>query len=64
MPEAQRGLLAIGKANRRLVSDAIDSLAIDPRPGNSLLLRQPGNLRRLTVGDYRVILESRRTSRL
>lgn len=55
MPEAQRGLLALGKANRRLVSDGIDQLTFDPRPDNSMLLRQPGNLRRLKIGDYRVI---------
>jgi mRNA interferase RelE/StbE len=55
MPEAQRGLLALGKVIRRLVGDGIDQLAFDPRPDNSMLLRQPGNLRRLKIGDYRVI---------
>ena len=54
-PEAQRGLLAISRANRRLILDGIDSLAFDPRPDTSKLLRNAENLRRLTIGDYRVI---------
>jgi mRNA-degrading endonuclease RelE of RelBE toxin-antitoxin system len=55
MPEAQRGLEAISVANRRLIVDAIDDLATTPRPNNSKLLRKAENLRRLTIGDYRVI---------
>lgn len=47
--------MSIGRNNRRLVADAIDALANDPRPANSKLLRKAENLRRLTVGDYRVI---------
>ena len=54
-PEAQRGLLAISRANRRFIIDAIDGLANDPRPSNSKLLHKAQNLRRLTIGDYRVI---------
>ncbi len=54
-PEAQRGLQAISRGNRRLIIDAIDGLAGNPRPDNSKLLRKAENLRRLTVGDYRVI---------
>lgn len=54
-PEAQRGLLAISRGNRRLIINAIDELAETPRPDNSKLLRKAENLRRLTVGDYRVI---------
>ena len=55
MPEAQRGLSAVGRVNQRLISDAIDGLASDPRPANSKLLVKAENLRRLTIGDYRVI---------
>jgi mRNA-degrading endonuclease RelE of RelBE toxin-antitoxin system len=33
----------------------MDSLATNPRPDNSKLLVNSENLRRLTVGDYRVI---------
>jgi mRNA interferase RelE/StbE len=54
-PEAQRGLLSIAVMNRRLIIDALDGLATDPRPPNSKLLVNAENLRRLTVGDYRVI---------
>ena len=64
MPEADRALSAIGTANQRLIVDAIDQLASDPRPDNSKLLVKAENLRRLTVGDYRVIYgisESRQT---
>lgn len=63
MPEAQRGLLANTKSNQRLIGDAIDGLSLDPRPVNSKLLYKAENLRRLTVGDYRVlygIAESRK----
>jgi mRNA-degrading endonuclease RelE of RelBE toxin-antitoxin system len=55
MPEAQRGLSSIGKANRRLIIDGIDDLATNPKPPNSKRLINAENLRRLTVGDYRVI---------
>jgi len=53
--EAQTGLLSISRQNRRVVADAIDDLAFDPRPSTSKLLVKAENLRRLTVGDYRVI---------
>jgi len=56
MPEAQRGLSGItGKANLLLIRDAIDGLEINPRPDNSKRLVKAENLRRLTVGDYRVV---------
>jgi mRNA interferase RelE/StbE len=64
MPEAQRGFSALRKANQRLVSDGIDGLETNPRPFNSKLLVKAENLRRLTIGDYRVlygITESKRT---
>lgn len=54
-PEAKRGLLAIPRKNQPLIVDAIDSLAFSPRPESSKLLRTAENLRRLTVGDYRVL---------
>jgi mRNA interferase RelE/StbE len=54
-PEAQRGLLSIPRKNRPIIVDAIDGLACEPRPENSKLLRNAENLRRLRVGDYRVI---------
>ena len=54
-PEAQRGLLSIPRTNRQIIVDAIDGLATSARPSNSKLLRAAENLRRLTVGDYRVI---------
>ena len=38
-----------------MIADAIDGLATNPRPDSSKLLRKAENLRRLTVGDYRVI---------
>jgi hypothetical protein len=44
-PEAQRGLSAVGKANQRLIIDAIDGLAFNPRPSNSKLLYKAENLR-------------------
>jgi mRNA interferase RelE/StbE len=52
---AQRDSLALNKENRRLIAGAIDELAENPRPDNSIMLRRAHNLRRLTVGDYRVI---------
>jgi mRNA interferase RelE/StbE len=54
-PEAARGLRSISVTNQRLIVDAIDGLATNPRPENSKLLYKAENLRRLTVGDYRVI---------
>jgi|SRR5579863_8021133 len=54
-PEAQRGILSLSRTNRRLVVDAIDALSENPRPTNSKLLYKAENLRRLTVGDYRVL---------
>jgi len=54
-PEAQRCILSTPRTSRKLIVDAIDSLALDPRPELSKLLRGGENLRRLTVGDYRVI---------
>lgn len=50
--------------NRRLIVEAIDELASNPRPDNSKLLVNAANLRRLTVGDYRVlygVAENRQT---
>lgn len=54
-PEAKRGLLAVPRNNRQIIIDAIDGLARTARPSNSKLLYKAENLRRLTVGDYRVI---------
>jgi mRNA interferase RelE/StbE len=53
--EAQHGLLSIARNNRQIIIEAIDGLATSPRPDNSKLLYKAENLRRLTVGDYRVI---------
>jgi mRNA interferase RelE/StbE len=53
-PEAQRGLLSIARKNREIIIEAIDGLETNPRPDNSKLLYKAENLRRLTVGDYRV----------
>ena len=53
--EAKRGLNSVPRTNRQIIVDAIDGLAISPRPSKSKLLRASENLRRLTVGDYRVI---------
>jgi mRNA-degrading endonuclease RelE of RelBE toxin-antitoxin system len=53
--EAQRGLLSLSTPNRRLVIDAIEALSENPRPTNSKLLYKAENLRRLTIGDYRVL---------
>ncbi|HXP41917.1 MAG TPA: type II toxin-antitoxin system RelE/ParE family toxin [Candidatus Acidoferrales bacterium] len=64
MPEAQRGFSAIARPNQRVISYAIDELASDPRPANSEPLPNAENLRRLAVGDYRVIYgitESKKT---
>jgi len=54
-PEAQRGILSVPRTNRQIIIDAIDSLAVDARPSTSICLRNAENLRRLTVGDYRVV---------
>lgn len=54
-PEARRGLLSVPRSNRQIIVDAIDGLATNARPANSKLLYKAENLRRLTVGDYRVI---------
>lgn len=61
--EAERGLFSINKKNRGFIVDAIDDLAFDPRPPNSKLLVRAENLRRLTVGDYRVIYGVEESSR-
>jgi mRNA-degrading endonuclease RelE of RelBE toxin-antitoxin system len=52
---AKRGLLSVPRNNRPIIFEAIDDLATNPRPANSKLLYKAENLRRLTVGDYRVI---------
>jgi mRNA interferase RelE/StbE len=62
-PEAQRCILSIPRKSRPLLIDAIDSLAFTPRPEDSKLLRDGENLRRLTVGDYRVIYGIEETRR-
>jgi mRNA interferase RelE/StbE len=54
-PEAQRGLLSISRASQRQIKESIDRLALDPRPEDSKLLIKAENLRRLRVGDHRVI---------
>jgi len=55
--EAKRSLddSPITKENKRMIADAIDRLELEPRPENSLRLVTGENLRRLTVGDYRVV---------
>ena len=53
---AQRELAAIPQSTRMRLADAIDSLGQNPLAGRSLKGELRG-LRRLRVGDYRIVYE-------
>jgi mRNA interferase RelE/StbE len=50
------GILTNDPAGLRFVLDAVDHLAIDPRPGESFPVGSP-HVRRLRIGRYRVMYE-------
>ena len=57
---AAKELAAIDPANRRRLVTAIDALATDPLRGQALKGGMTG-LRRIRVGDFRVVYEARQT---
>ena len=57
---AAKELAAIDAANRRRLVAAIDALAMDPLRGQALKGGLTG-LRRIRVGDFRVVYEVRQT---
>lgn len=55
---ARRELLALPTATRRRVRAALDLLTSDPRPrGTQALKGKLRGLRKLRVGDYRIVYE-------
>ena len=60
-PKAAAELAALPKRVQRQIDRKIQSLALDPRPPGSVQLKDPqfGGLRRIRIGDYRVIYDVR-----
>ena len=55
-PAAERALEKIlDRAARRRVARAIDGLAATPRPAGAVTIQGSDGLRRIRVGDYRVV---------
>lgn len=54
-PRARRALRQLDPRVRRTVAQAIDSLAIDPRPADVKALTGHHPYLRIRIGDYRVV---------
>lgn len=59
-PSAVRDMLRLPHSLQTRISQKIDALAKDPFPRGSVKLEALDNLRRIRVGDYRVIYQVRR----
>lgn len=59
-PRARKNLARIDPVIRRRVANAIDALDTDPEPTASAQLRSQKDVRRLRVGDYRVLYKIER----
>lgn len=58
-PSAVRDMQRLPHSVRTRVAQKIDALANDPFPRGSIKLEAQGDLRRIRVGDYRVIYQVR-----
>lgn len=55
-PAAERALKKIlDQTARRRIARAIDGLAATPRPAGAVTIRGSDGLRRIRVGDYRIV---------
>lgn len=63
-PAAQRDVRGLPKEVIRRLDPHIRRLASDPYPGNSIKLVNKGGLRRMRIGDYRVIYAVDATEKL
>jgi mRNA interferase RelE/StbE len=59
-PSAVRDMKSLPPSVRKRVAQKIDALASDPYPRGSIKLEAEDNLRRIRVGDYRIIYQVRR----
>ncbi len=57
LPSAYRDLKRLPKATQARVSAGMRDLASDPRPPGVVKLAGAENLRRIPIGDYRVVYE-------
>jgi len=57
IPAAVRQLKKVPRQDQRRIRDAIDQLAMDPRPPGAKTLSGAENQWRVRVGDYRVIYQ-------
>jgi mRNA interferase RelE/StbE len=54
-PSAERDMRSLPRSVQKRVARKIDALASDPYPRGSTKLEATGDLRRVRVGDYRII---------
>lgn len=54
-PGAQRALRRLDRPVLRRILDALDALALDPRPHGAKALQGGEGLLRIRVGDYRIV---------
>jgi mRNA interferase RelE/StbE len=54
-PRARRAFLALDKPVRRRVGDAVQALAMDPRPAGVKAIVGADGVLRIRVGDYRIL---------
>lgn len=57
LPSARKSLAKLPKADQAPVDRHIMALAENPRPPGCVKLSGPSGLRRIRVGDYRVVYE-------
>ena len=57
LPSAARQLAKLHRPVQRRIAHAIDRLAADPRGRDSVKLTGAENVRRVRVGDYRVLYQ-------
>jgi mRNA interferase RelE/StbE len=58
-PSAVRDMKSLPRSVQKRVTRSIDALASDPYPRGSAKLEARGDLRRVRVGDYRIIYQVR-----
>ena len=58
-PSAVRDIKSLPRSVQKRVTQRIDALASDPYPRGSTKLEATGDLRRVRVGDYRIIYQVR-----
>lgn len=57
VPSAAKALRKLDRPTARRLLDAIEGLAVDPRPPGCIQLKGGGGEYRVRVGDYRIIYE-------